>query len=152
MTEITGKKGVFGRVWFQMRPSRETRLIDPIAFVGALICAPLLIAAVFCWVLFIPVFAVGFGALPYLLFGTPVYFWLLSRGEERQTRFALAGFIVNAFGALVLTASQRIGFSGAFDMFQLYIGFGSVFAPIWSAAFVWLYRSFRRDRFFPNQI
>ncbi|MEM6594798.1 MAG: hypothetical protein AAF672_08395 [Pseudomonadota bacterium] len=152
MTEITGNKGVFGRVWFRVKPSRETRLIDPIAFVGALICAPLVIAAVFCWVLFIPVVAVGFGALPYLLLGTPVYFWLLSRGEERKWCFALAGLIANTFGAVVLTASQRIGFSGAFDMFQLYIGFGSIFAPLWSATFMWLYRSFRRDRFLPAQI
>lgn len=46
--------------------------IDPVAFAIALIGAPLLVALLFFWILLIPVFALLFGGIPYLVLGTPV--------------------------------------------------------------------------------
>ncbi len=46
---------------------------DPVAFAGALL-APLLVALLFFWAALIPVF---FGAVPNLVFGTPVLLWMV---------------------------------------------------------------------------
>ncbi|MEM7473267.1 MAG: hypothetical protein AAF340_18110 [Pseudomonadota bacterium] len=151
MTEITGNNGVIQRPWFAMKPSRETHLIDPLVFVGAFVSAPIVIAIIFCWALFIPVIAIGFGFAPYLLFGTPLYLWLLSRGEVRVWVFALLSFLVNIPGSGVMAMWQRIGYWEQLDLLQLYLGFGSIFAPAWSITFIMLYRSYRRDRFLPHQ-
>ncbi len=110
-----------------------------------------LIAVVFCFVFLIPVVAVVLGAVPYLLLGTPTYLWLLSRGEARKWAFAAAGLILNLIGSVMITVSSAVGFYDSAETFQLYIIMGSIFAPLWSATFVWLYSKYRRDRFLPDQ-
>jgi len=65
MTEMTDKA---------RRPLHD---IDAAVFAIALIAAPFLVALLFFWVYFIPVFAILFGGLPWLLCGGPVLWWTI---------------------------------------------------------------------------
>ncbi len=131
--------------------------IKPIAFVAALILAPLVFAAPFfallllastapsgggagLFIFAIPVFAVFFGAIPYLLLGTPAFVLALRK------RFSTAGaaFIANAAAYPVTFAyfavTDRTGSADGFAGFIF--AFGCVFAPIWGGIFGALYRKF----------
>ncbi len=113
--------------------------IDPFAFVIALVLAPLIPAVALFWMLFIPVFAVGFGGIPYLLFGTPAFLYALSVGWRDPPRIGLIAFLANAFFcAFLWIAAEPAVF---------FLAFGSVFAFIWGVLFAILYWMFERPRF-----
>ncbi len=151
MTEITARQGILSRPWFQMSPSRPTQIIDPLAFVGALLLAPFMIALLFFWVLLIPVFAIPLGAPMYLTLGTPAYLWLLARGQMGQLQFAALGLLLNFIVVAAIAAGSLASASDVEDTVGMYLFFGSFFAPLWSAAFAYLYGRFRRPRFTPTQ-
>jgi len=83
-------------------PLTERRIIDPIAFAFALLGAPILVAIAGFWLLLIPIAALGFGYIPYLVVGGPFFFWLLKRQEP--TNRVLAGYSLLAM-AIVLAAT-----------------------------------------------
>jgi hypothetical protein len=122
--------------------------VDPVAFIVALIGAPLLVAALGFWMLLIPVAAVLYGGIPYLLIGGPMLFLSLQRYEATTTTFEKIGYY-----AMTLTLVAFPVFGLVFGMtwidigsFNLYlVPFGYLFAPIWCQVFGNLYIRFRRE-------
>lgn len=111
------------------------------AFFAALILAPLIVAILGAPVFMLPVAALVFGLPVYLMLGAPVMFWMLSRGERRKTAFAVAAIFVNSTTsiALYIYAPREP------ELGNIYLLFGSVFAPIWAATFIALYKRFTRN-------
>lgn len=110
------------------------------AFFGALILAPLAFAAM-SFILVIPVFAVFFGALPYLVFGGPALFWALSQGIRKPTELAMVGFCANAVFVVISASYVAATTPRELDAYLgLFAGFGSIFAPLWGLTFGHLYR------------
>lgn len=118
--------------------------LDPLAFVLALVLAPLLVALVFFWALLIPVFAVIFGGLPYLVFGTPVLLWLATRAPLRPGRYALVGMGVHGLFLACLAVWSLQAQPDPRPMLAFFGGFGLPMAALWFAAFALLYRRFWR--------
>ncbi|MGL4234649.1 hypothetical protein [Tabrizicola sp.] len=118
--------------------------LDPIAFAGALLLAPLLVAALFFWVLLVPVFAVPFGAVPYLVFGTPVLLWIVTRYPLNLGTFAMGGFLAYVLFILCFAIWQFAQPDRNREMLELYALFGIPFSAAWCAAFARIYRSFHQ--------
>jgi hypothetical protein len=123
-----------------MSETTEIPPLDPVAFFAALILAPLLFTLMTFWVFFIPVFALIFGAVPYLVIGTPVILMLLLRYRCTKARAASAGFLCAAILLLVvvITPNTRIFPPDA----MVFAAFGLIFAPLWAAMFASLYNRF----------
>lgn len=127
-----------------VQPPRH--IIDPVAFFVALIGAPLVFALFTFWAFLIPVVAVAYGGPLYLIFGTPILLWVLSKRDPSYlevTGWSLVAVILICLGCLAMTLidSPRAWI----NMAQFFGGFGLIFAPAWSATFLALYRSLRRD-------
>ncbi len=128
-------------------PSRRY-LIDPVAFFVALIGGPILFTIATCWLLFIPLGALIFGGLPYLLIGTPVLLVHLSRNPARPRDIAgvaLAVCTVLCLIALALAALSGVEGAALFVLFVFVCA--AIFAPSWGACFAVLYRRMARDFF-----
>ncbi len=138
MTEITAKN--------KRRPGPRY-LIDPRAFIFALIGAPVIIGVLFCWLL-VPLIAIVMGGPFYLLTATPVMLWWLGRHQPSFVAAAVLGFLSNlvVVGAVYLLHLAELG-PRYDDTARIYLIFGSVFAPVWAGAFALLYQSWRRDAF-----
>jgi len=120
-------------------------ILDPIAFAGALVLAPLVIAVMFFWVILIPVAAVFFGGLPYLIFGTPVFLWMVTRYPPDFGTFAVGGLVAHAIFVLCLALWQPADpFQGG-EMLSFMSLWGLPFSLAWGGAFDWLYRKFYRS-------
>ena len=122
------------------------------AFAGALVLTPLVVALLFFWLLLIPVFAVVIGAVPYLVFGTPVLLWMVARYPLDEDVFAYGGMAAYLVFVLFSSASLALsmkGMSGQNDfpmvvsMLIIFVP-GLFFAGSWFAAFSRLYRRFYR--------
>jgi hypothetical protein len=118
--------------------------LDPVAFVLALVLAPLVVALLFCWALLIPVLAVIFGGVPYLVFGTPVLLWLATRVPLHAGRLALVGMGVQGLFLVCLAVWGRLAHPEAEGLVVFYGLFGLPMAALWFAAFAVLYRRFWR--------
>lgn len=119
--------------------------LDPVAFALALVLAPLVVALVFFWLLLIPVLAVIFGAVPYLVFGTPALMWMVTRHRPSLGRFALSGLIVHVIFLACLAAwGLLLQDQAVLDLWWLYALFGLPHAVAWPMAFALLYRRFWR--------
>lgn len=127
-----------------MSDTQETLpILDPIAFAVALILAPITVTALTCW-LWIPIFALFYGALPYLAFGGPVFMWMVTRFPTRFVTFALGGLLGHALfvGCFALWAAANPGRDA--DMLGFYALWGIPFAMLWGGAFALFYRGFYR--------
>ncbi|MBB3993183.1 hypothetical protein GGR95_000811 [Sulfitobacter undariae] len=123
-------------------------VIDPVAFFVALIGGPLVVTLCGFWVLFIPVFALILGGPLYLMVGTPVLLWYLRHHDGAPSDLAFVAFasMIVGFAPLLLifaVTGDREFFATGF----MYIGFGMVFAPLWTYVFAKIYHSLRRDFF-----
>ena len=137
MTEITDKKG--GR-----RPA-DRFIVDPVAFALSMVAGPVFVGLLGAPLLLVPSFAVVFGGVPYLLFGTPALLIYLRFRSPSCGEIALLAFLVNIllFALVALVAAQVHPLR--YDDFLFFMfGFGCVFAPIWGATTAWLYRRWRR--------
>lgn len=115
-----------------------TQPINLLAFACALIGGPLIVALALFWAI-IPLFALEYGFLPYVLLGTPVGLFMLSRGYDSLLEFALAGFAGNMFlFALWWVWNAIAGHGQAGLIFMLFLP-SAVFAPLWSIAAACLY-------------
>ena len=125
---------------------RSRYLIDPFAFFAALVGAPLLVAILGFWALLIPVVAVPLGAPLYLALGTPVLLWFIPRWHVSIGSIAFLA-LVTVLVALTLIVALRQFLPGTSrsDGIELIIMFGPIMAPLWGAAFGWLYPNFERD-------
>lgn len=126
----------------------QTHLIDPLAFFGALVAAPLLVTLATFWILFIPAFALVMGGPLYLIVATPVLLWWLGRHEPSVVEIGLLAFGANfvVAGGFYLFAMLE-GVRQPYILAMFYLIFGSIFAPLWAGVFAWLYRRFRRPFF-----
>lgn len=125
-------------------PEARSR-VDFRVFVCALILAPILTGAAL-FFLVVPIFAVPFGAIPYLLFGAPAY-WLTLRSLDDPHAcigpLVLAGLTANVGSVLFFSLTTGL-WTGRGDMHALFalVMFGFVFAGLWSLVFAWIYRKF----------
>ena len=142
ITETNGKNGI---LW-KAAPT-EITLIDPVAFFGALILAPIIIGLIGV-ALVIPPVAVFFGAPLYLLFGTPVLWIALQKGVTTARAFAAIGFALMLTLLVPLALLEHIGEAPFLGLpLQVLAAFGLIFAPIWCAKFAVLYRKFRHTNY-----
>jgi len=146
MTEITGNI----RSPFWPHPKGPAHVIDPVAFVLALLGAPLVVTLATFWA-FIPIFALIFGAPAYLICGTPALLWYLRRYEARPLAIGGLAVMVNTATLPILLWTDILpGRQDVNDMLIMFGGFGGVFAFLWGLAFGWLYPNFRRGFFAPT--
>lgn len=117
------------------------RPVSMTAFFAALLLAPLIVAILGAPVFLIPVAALPFGLPVYLLLGAPVMFWMLCRGARRKSAFAIAAVLLNSTVAIAL----YIAVPDSIELGNLYLVFGTVFAPIWAATFAALYKRYTRN-------
>ena len=122
------------------------RIIDPVAFFVALIGAPIVFALFTFWAYFIPVAAIVFGGPVYLVVGTPLLLWMLSKGDPNYGKvilWSLTGLLA-ALAALPLISLVIVKLHLA-EAIYFFGGFGLFFAPAWAATFLALYRLLRRE-------
>lgn len=130
-----------------MSEHTEIPPLDPVAFVAALIMAPLLVTMATFWVLYIPVVALVLGGPVYLIVGTPVLLTLAFKAPLTPavcTKAALGSVAV--LTALAMTAglileNQAVGYGPLL----IFAGFSALFAAIWAATFASLYTCFSRN-------
>ena len=126
----------------------ERHIIDPVAFFGALILAPILVTALTFWALYIPVAALIFGGPFYLVLGTPVLLWHLSRNAPNATDIAGLAMATVAIAIACLAAFLMLSGQRDATPIVLYAAIPSlIFAPVWGGTFGWLYIRMRRDFF-----
>lgn len=118
--------------------------LDPIAFFGALVLAPILIALNFFWLLLIPVFALFFGTIPYLVFGTPVLLWMVTRYPLRFRTYAVAGLLAQAIFVFCFSFWESTRPSHSPEMAQFLALWGIPFSAAWCGTFARLYARFYR--------
>ena len=151
MTEITGS--FRSPLWPIVKGPGH--VIDPVAFVLALLGAPLVVTVALCWAV-IPIFALAFGAPAYLICGTPTLLWYLRRFEAKPIAVGVFAVAVNTATLPILLWSDVLpGRQDAGQILAMFGGFGGVFAFLWGLAFGWLYPRFRRGFFapiIPNEI
>ncbi|CAN1545389.1 hypothetical protein MCELHM10_01940 [Paracoccaceae bacterium] len=118
----------------------------PIAFVFSLILAPIMVAALFFWVAFIPVFAVMLGAIPYLVFGTPVMLWIATQSRATFWGCALGGLLAQALFVISAAIGLKTGVATSllpnWNGLQFLALWGIPFSAAWCGAFAVLYNSF----------
>jgi hypothetical protein len=120
-------------------------LLDPIAFAGALVLAPLAFATVTFWMALVPIFAIYFGAVPYLVFGGPVFLWMVTRFPPHVGTFAIAGLLAHALFVLCLALWQMAD-DDRLDHFLKFMAlWGIPFSLGWGGTFAWMYRAFYRS-------
>ena len=130
------------------KPRPRPFLIDPVAFVVALVGAPILVALLGFWAVFIPVFALFFGGPVYLVLGTPVLLWYLPRSGVNPWAIGVLAFAtcIAALGFASLIASLP-GNREIFELLGMYLVFGPIMAPIWGLTFGWLYQISERNSY-----
>ena len=116
--------------------------LDLFAFVGALILAPIMVAALFFWVVFIPVFAVIFGAIPYLVFGGPVLLWIATHTRVTVWVCALGGLLAQGLFVLSMVAGLATYLSFSDQDIEFLALWGIPFSAVWCGTFALLYNSF----------
>jgi hypothetical protein len=128
-----------------MSEKSEIPPLDPVAFVAALILAPLLFTALTFWAVLIPVGALIVGGLPYLVLGAPILLVMLFHGRcevERMARAAI--FTITVPFAPIMVGSLLLGGDGALALFALGVAC-MTFAAGWAATFASLYNRFYRN-------
>jgi hypothetical protein len=123
-----------------MSEKTEIPPLNPVAFGIAMIGGPLLLTLCTFWMAFIPVYAVVFGGIPYLVIGTPMALWMALTGPVTVPRAAgwavatiVALTVLGAIGALAINAKE--------DAVAMLI-FGAICMPFgagWAAISGWIY-------------
>lgn len=129
--------------------------VDPVAFVTALIGGPLLVTAVSFWLLFIPVYALVLGGPIYLVIGTPLLLIYLRRAPVSLKGVSVLALLPVAALMLLILLWGLISRDDDIIRGGLLFGlFGLFFAPLWAAAFGWVYLKItaRRARQTPSDI
>ncbi|MEO1490823.1 MAG: hypothetical protein AAFV19_01560 [Pseudomonadota bacterium] len=121
--------------------------VDILTFACALILAPLATAAAL-FFLIVPLFAVPIGALPYLLFGGPAYWFTLRRLPDAKGcigPLVRAGLFANLGTVpLLLLLAFADGYVPRVGEIASFLALGFLFAGLWSLVFGWIYRTFAK--------
>lgn len=132
----------------QYAPS-PTYLIDPVAFFAALIGGPLLFTAATFWLLFVPLFALALGGIPYLVIGTPVLLAYLRHYPADARDIAWLACRCFGVGLLIGTAMMCLAnpahWQGVLGIAALIGLFGIIFSLCWGGCFGWLYTALARE-------
>lgn len=121
-------------------------VIDPVAFFVALFGGPILFTVATCWLMLIPVGALIVGGPPYLLIGTPVLLYHLSRNPAQPGDLAGVALAVCLVPCLIaVLCAALIGAHGAAMLILFILICAAIFAPCWAACFAVLYRLMARD-------
>jgi hypothetical protein len=119
-------------------------ILDRKAFGSALLLAPILFTLLTFWMLLIPFIALTIGALPYLLFATPIFLYLSSHYPIRASTFAIGGLLAHAAFVTLLALLVSIRPDDPPSVLAV-VAFGGIpFAAGWGAMFAWCYRAFYR--------
>lgn len=120
--------------------------VDPVAFVGALILAPVVATLLSFWTV-IGLAALLIGAIPYLLIGTPLLLWAVGRVPPCFGTYATLGFCANLvpFGVFALMTMLDLGPREMAPGMMFIFGFGMIFGALWAGTFGWLYARFHRN-------
>ena len=83
--------------------------VPPVAFICALIGAPLVVAFFGFFILLVPVFALYFGGPFYLIFAGPTFYWYLKRRVPNMLEITLLALALNTcvFVLLLVLASLK---------------------------------------------
>ena len=142
MTEKTAIKKILG-----VGKPGPRYLIDPRAFIVALIGSPILVTVLLFW-LFVPIFALALGGPVYILLATPVMLWWLGRHRPGFWAPAVLGLLSNLAVVGGMYLAILTGFAEELNSFAgFYLIFGSIFAPIWAGVFGILYQAMPRPAF-----
>lgn len=116
---------------------------DPVAFVGALVLAPLAVTVITAITL-IPIAALILGGPVYLIVGTPTLLWMVGRYPPVFSTYALAG-VLGMFALLAIAGLFHLARpeQGADELVAIFL-WGVVFAPLWAGTFAPFYRRFNR--------
>ncbi len=123
-------------------------MVDPVAFIAAMVGGPLLVTLAVVWMQVLPLAALALGGPVYLLLGAPLLLWYLQRNPPsafRISMLALAAILVAAL--LVGVVSVVLGQEQLVQFALFYAIFGAFFAPVWGAATGWLYIRLRREAY-----
>ena len=114
--------------------------VDWIAFLCALVLAPIIVAILGFWAL-IPLLAPLFGTPTYVLFGAPAFYLALRRSDAGPVALAVVAFAAHVVSipAVHLYVHWADADPG---LVEIIFVFGSVMAPIWGVTFGLLYRVF----------
>ena len=120
--------------------------VDPVAFVAALILAPLVVTLFSFWTV-IGLAALPIGAFPYLLIGTPLLLLAAGRVPPRFGTYATFGFCANLvpFGVFALMTILDLGPHEMAPGMMFIFGFGMIFGTLWAGTFGSLYARFHRN-------
>lgn len=116
---------------------------DPVAFVAALVLAPVAVTLITC-ITVIPVFALVVGGPVYLIVGTPTLLWMVGRYPPKFSTYALAG-VLGIFALMGLAGGYHLARpdQGASQLLAILL-WGVVFAPLWAGIFAPIYRRLNR--------
>lgn len=127
-----------------LQTALSPRAARALAYLLALIGAPLVVAALFFWVLYIPVIALWFGSVPYLALAGPGFALALRRLPPNPLIFAVLGAALNLASPLFFAAFLLSrGESPDWAVIQPFWTFGFGMAALWGAFFALLYRATR---------
>lgn len=123
-----------------MSETTEIHPLNPVAFAVAMIAGPILVTLCTFWALFIPVFALVFGGIPYLVIGTPMALWMALTGPVNAARGALWGALTIFCITAPFAAVTGLLHGGETAAAVLIMGATSaVFATLWAATSGWIY-------------
>lgn len=130
------------RNWFHAHlPPRLGRVL---AYLLALVGAPLVVAALGVWVLWEPYFALFVGLLPYLILAGPGFALALVWVRPRFFSFALVGLALNILSPVALLLTRRwLEIPHDWDVTRMVWSYGAVFSALWGGCFALLYRWLR---------
>lgn len=118
-------------------------LVDPVAFMAALIGAPLLVTLIGS-PLIVPLASLPLGLPVYLAMGTPALLWMVGRYQPGFKTYALAGLAGQVALMLTLILAALAFPERLPTALPIFAVFGCVFAPLWAGTFGRLYRRFYR--------
>ncbi len=137
---------VFAEFLTRPRAPKPRYNIDPVAFVLAMIGGPLMFTLASFWLLLIPVGALIFGTLPYLVLGTPVLLIYLSRHPAKPWQLAILALLTLFCLSIGLSVGAMINRNNTtVDIALITLIFGSLFAPSWAACTGLIYNKLCRD-------
>lgn len=139
MTEIT----VYNKIILP-EATATRQLVDPTAFMLAMVGGPLIVGVLGAPALLIPSIAALLGGPIYLAIGTPVMLFYMRRNQVTPSTWAWLAFVTHIalfapiFLFTVLTKGNHEGPS-------LFFCFGAFFAPLWGAVSGTIYGKFERN-------
>ncbi|MGV6838662.1 MAG: hypothetical protein ACWA40_00565 [Planktomarina sp.] len=134
-------------IWPALPPIKHP--VSPAPLAAAFLLAPFAVALAGFWALFIPVAAVVFGYIPYVIFGTLGLLIFAGRMEITAgncAKLGLVSYLIFAAGFAVWIFLDNPNAYRERGLFAFFFICGLIFAPLWSAVAALLYQFFTRPK------